>query len=174
MVGAAAYLYLINKTIQGTGEGLSFATFILWCSLASLISFLMYKKGANPAVPVVYGCGAGTTALILLIKGRYAWSNFDIFIGVLVVLTVLVWLTSGPRVALVMSVAAGIIAGVPFVLMTWQTPLASPIISNVGFLIANILSFASAKAWTLEDRLFSGANALMCMLLVEPWVMAQW
>jgi hypothetical protein len=70
-----------------------------------------------------------------------------------------------------MSVIAGVIASIPFVLMTWRNPEVSPIIPNAGAVVANSLTFLSAKAWTAEDRLYSGVNAVMCSLLVAPWLM---
>lgn len=169
--GASAYAYMVIMTSRGTGEGLSLTTFALWSALAWITCFTMWKQGANPAVPAVYGIGATSTTIVLLIKGRYGWTSFDTIIAILTVLCVVLWLTSGPRWALVLSVAAAVIAGVPFIVMTWNSPANSPIIPNSGFLIANTLSFAAAKAWTVEDRLYPGVNFVVCSLLVLPWLL---
>jgi hypothetical protein len=174
VVGASTYLYLICKVTQGTGEGLSFTTFALWSALAAIISITMLVQKANPAVPAVYCCGATTTAIVLFMKGRMAWTEFDTLILILVVLCVFLWLTSGPKAALIMSVTAGLVAGIPLLRIAWEAPLTSPVVANSGFLLANVLSFASAKDWTLKDRLYSGSNVILCLCLVVPWVIARY
>jgi hypothetical protein len=172
VVGVMAYLYMVISTIKGTGEGLSLTTFSLWAALAWITSFTMIKQKANAAVPMVYGLGATATALVLLIKGRYGWTGLDSVIAVLVIICIILWLTAGARWALIMSVAAAVIAAVPFIIMTWKSPVGSPIIPNSGFLLANALAFISAKGWRLEDRLYSGVNIVVCSLLVVPWLLS--
>lgn len=170
-VGALTYLYMVVMTVQGTGEGLSLTTFGLWATLAWISSITILKQKADPSVPIVYGVGSSSTAIALLIKGRYLWSTLDTIVAVLVLVCAVLWLTSGPRWALIMSIVAGTIAGIPFVIMTWKNPEMSPVIANTGFLITNILALASAKAWTVEDRLYSSVNVVLCSLLVLPWLL---
>lgn len=169
-VGAAAYALMVYSIIIGTGEGLSLSTFALWAALAWITSFTMLKQGANAAVPMIYGLGASATTLVLLYKGRYGWTGFDTVIAILTTICVVLWLTQGARKALIMSVIAAAIASIPFVVMTWQTPASSPIVPNTGFLLSNILAFVAAKAWTVEDRLYSAVNICVCSMLVIPWV----
>ncbi len=171
VLGALSYLYMITITAIGTGEGLSLTTFGLWSALAWITVFGLKKKKVNPSVVVVYGIGASTTTLVLLIKGRYGWTNFDTLIAALVVLCVVLWFTKGPMWAIVMSVTAGAIAATPFIYMTWQAPEKSLIIPNAGFLATNTLSLISAKALTLEDCLYPVVNVIVCALLVVPWLL---
>ncbi|MEI7480133.1 MAG: hypothetical protein WCJ59_00720 [bacterium] len=171
VVGAIGYLYMVLIVAIGTCEGLSLTTFVLWAALAWITGFTMLKQGANPAVPMIYGIGATTTSIVLLIKGRCGWSGLDSVIAILVVICILLWMTNGARWALIISIAAAVIAGLPFIIMTWKSPESSPIIPNTGFLLANLLAFLSAKAWTLEDRLYSGVNVVVCSLLVLPWLL---
>jgi hypothetical protein len=172
IIGALAYLYMVLMTIKGTGEGLSLSTFGLWAALAWITSFSMLKQGANPAVPMVYGLGSTATTIVLLIKGRYGWTGFDTTIAISFAACVCLLLTSGPRWALVLSVFSSVLTATPFIVMTWTNPQGSPIVANTGFLLANILSFVSAKAWTLEDKLYPGANIIVCGLLVLPWLLS--
>jgi hypothetical protein len=171
VIGALAYLYMIATIIRNGGEGLSLSSFGLGAALAWITSFTMLKQKANPAIPMVYGLGATLTTILLLAKGRYGWTGFDTVIAILVIGCVAIWLAKGPRYALIMSVAAANIAFIPYLIMTWKNPAASPIIPNTGFLLANILAFASAKTWTLEDRLYSGASTILCALFVIPWLL---
>ncbi len=169
-VGVAAYAVMVYTITLGTGEGLSLSTFALWVALAWITSFTMLKQGANAAVPMIYGLGASITTLVLLYKGRYGWTGFDTVIAILTTICVILWLTQGARKALILSVIASAIASIPFAVMTWQAPASSPIIPNTGFLLSNILAFVAAKAWTVEDRLYSAVNIIVCSLLVIPWM----
>lgn len=169
-LGALAYLYIVALATYGTGEGLSFTTFALWAALSWIATFTILKQGANHAIPLISGIGSTSTAIILLIKGKSEWSEFDSVVAILVILCLALWLISGPRRALILSVVAGAISSLPFIIMTWKSPTNSPIISNSGFLMANILAFASAKAWTIEDRLYTGAGVAICLLLIIPWL----
>ena len=168
-IGAIAYTFMVISTAMGTGEGVSFTTFILWSALAFISGFSMMKQGANPAVPMMYGVGSASTAIVLICKGRFQWFGLDTITSILVVICVVLWLTSGPKWALIMSVAAAVVAAIPFIIMTWKDPANSPIIPSTGFLLANFLFFLSGKKWTLEDRLYGGVNIITCFLLVIPW-----
>jgi hypothetical protein len=170
--GVSAYTYMVVSTIIGTGEGLSLTTFGLWAALAWITGFTMLKQGANPAIPMVYGTGSTLTALVLLFKGKYQWTMMDTAIAILVLVCIILWKTRGPKWALILSVVASVVAGIPFVVMTWNNPTVSPIIPNSGFLLANLFSFAAAKAWTLEDRLYTGISIILCLFLVLPWLLS--
>ncbi len=170
VIGASAYLFMVISTIMGTGEGASFTTFALWSALAWIAGFTMMKQGANPGVPMMYGFGAASTALALLCKGKVTWSGLDTITTVMVAICIILWLTSGPRRAMIMSIVAGVVGGIPFIIMTWKSPAASPFIPSSGFLLANLLFFLSGKKWTLEDRLYGGVNVIVTSLLVIPWL----
>lgn len=166
-LAATTYGFLVISTSLGTGEGLSLTTYLLWSILAWITGFAMKDK-ADPRVVMVYGLGATSTTIVLLVKGRYGWSGMDTIVTILVVVCLIFWLTKGARWAIVLSVIAATIASTPFILMTWKDPAASPIVANSSFLLTNILALISAKAWTLEDRLYSVVNVIVCTILVIP------
>ena len=139
--------------------------------LSWITVFTTAKGGGNPAIPFVYGIGSSATTIILFCKGRYAWGTHDTVVAVLVTICVVLWLTLGARPAFIASVAAGSIAVIPFVLLTWQAPGVSPIIPNIGFLFTNVLAFLGAATWKLEDRLYTGVSTVLCFALVLPWVL---
>lgn len=168
--GSLAYLYMIAGTLAGTGKGMTFSTFLLWSVLATITSLGKLRQGADARVSIIYGTGATITTVVLICKGRYGWTGLDTVVAILTVVCIVLWQTSGPRWALVMSVSAGGIASIPFIVTTWHAPASSPIIGNAGFLIANTLALIAAKAWTLEDRLYESVNVLLCVLLVVPWL----
>jgi hypothetical protein len=122
----------------------------------------------NPNVVLVYALGSTCTTIVLLAKGRFGWSPMESFVAFLVMLCIYVWFSRGAKWAIVFSVIAGTIASVPLVLMTWEDPSNSRVSVNASFLLVNILAFISAKTWTLEDRLYSVANIIVCFLLIVP------
>lgn len=169
-IGASTYIYMVYITAMGTGEGFSLSSFALWAILGWITSFTMLKQGANPAVPLIYTTGATCTAVLLLVKGMDGWSQFDSIVAGLTALCIILYLTAGARKALILSVVAATLAGIPFVLLTWQNPAISPVLGNSGFLLTNVLALVAAKAWTVEDRLFAAVNTVLCALLVIPWM----
>jgi hypothetical protein len=168
VLAAVTYTYLVITASLDTGAGLSFSTYALWAALAWIVYFAMKKRGANPNVVLVYALGSTSTTIVLLIKGRFGWSPMESFVAFLVILCIYVWFSKGAKWAIVFSVAAGTIASIPLIWMTWKDPSSSRALANSSFLLVNILAFISAKAWTLEDRLYSVANIIVCVLLVIP------
>jgi hypothetical protein len=162
------------------GKGLSFASFALWTAL-TWISFITTKKqgGATPSVPKVYAIGATVMTFVLACKHRYTTlTALDGFIAILVVMCVVLLFTKGKKGekwALVISVIASTIAGIPYWILTYRFPLESPILANTGFLIANSIAFISAgslsiKTWTIQDRLFTGVSTVTGVFVILPWV----
>ncbi len=177
MLGVAlagiSYLYLIVITAIGTGEGLSFSTFALLGALGWITSYTTWRSGNNPGVAMSYAIGATTTAITLIVKGRFGWSGFDTVIATMVVTCLILLRMSSNKTALAFAIAASAISFVPFVVLTWKFPAMSPVIPNTGFLLANILALVSAKNSTLEARLYPTSNTIICSLLVIPWLLAQ-
>jgi hypothetical protein len=170
LIGVAAagagYTVMILMTAAGTGEGLSFATFLLWSALAWINTISTKKQSGSWIIPLMYSIGATTTTIVLIIKGRYGWSVFDTVVAILVIVCVILWLAKGDRWAIVSSTTASFIAALPFLIMTWKNPSVSPITPNTLFLLANFLGFIAAKKWTLQDRLYLGSNVVVCGSLV--------
>lgn len=163
---AAGYTVIILMTIAGTGEGLSFATFLLWSALAWINMISTKKQNGSWGVPLMYSIGATTTTIVLIFKGRYGWTLFDTVVTILVIVCVILWLAKGDRWAIVSSTTASFIAALPFLYMTWKNPSMSPITPNTLFLSANLLGFIAARKWTLQDRLYLGSNVVVCGSLV--------
>jgi hypothetical protein len=166
VLAAVTYSYLIVTASLDTGGGLPFATYALWAMLAWITYFAMKKSGVNPNVVLVYALGSTCTTIVLLFKGRFGWSSMESGVTLLVLLCIFVWFSKGARWAIVFSVAAGFIASIPLILMTWKYPMDSRVAVNASFLLVNALAFISAKTWTLEDRLYSAVNIILCLILV--------
>jgi hypothetical protein len=171
MVAVVTYGYLIVVTARGNGEGLSLVTFLLWSIIALISAFSMVAQKADATVPFIWGVGGMTVAVILGVKGRFGWMAVDTVVTILVTICIVLWLISGPRWALIFSIVASWVATYPFVIMTWKAPEQSPVVANIGFFIANLFMLVSAKAWTIEDRLFPLASSVLCLILILPWLL---
>jgi hypothetical protein len=159
------------------GKGLSFTSFVLW-TILTWISCITTKRqgGATPAVPRTYAIGATVMTIVLACKHRYSTlTTLDGTTAALVVLCLILWVIKGDKWALIISVIASSIAGIPYIVMTYTAPLDSPFLVNTGFLIANSIAFISAgelsiRKWTVEDRLFTGVSILTGVVMIFPWV----
>ncbi len=172
VLGILSYGYLILQTVVGMGQGLSFTTFALWAMLAWIAVLSLIRHKANFSVPLIYAVGSSSISVILLLKGRFNWGIMDSVVVILVGFCVVLWLTRGARWALIASITASLIAGIPFIIMTWKFPEQSPILVNIFFTIVNFLSFLSVKGWRLEDRLYCGVNTIFCASFVLPWILS--
>jgi hypothetical protein len=171
MLAVATYGYLIVSTARGNGEGLSFVTFLLWSTNALISAFSMVAQKADAKVPFIWGIGGTAVAVILGVKGQFGWTTVDVIVTILVAICIALWFISGPRWALILSIVSSWVATYPFVIMTWKAPEQSPIVANIGFLTANLCMLVSAKAWTIEDRLFPFMSSVLCFILILPWLL---
>lgn len=174
LTALVSYLYLIINTIAGSGENISISTYGLWAILSWIVGFAVFRKGGDYRTVMVYGIGSTTITTTLILKGRLiTWTGMDTFVAIMVILCLVAWKHSGEIPALIIAVIAGTIAAIPFIGLCWEFPLESPIVPNVGFLIANATGLIGAKSWRLEDSLYFLVNTVMCILLVAPWVIAR-
>ncbi|HEY0908423.1 MAG TPA: hypothetical protein VGE35_03695 [Candidatus Paceibacterota bacterium] len=173
IIAAGSYAYMICAIIRGTGEGLLISTFALWSILAWITTVSMLGKVERSAliVPCIYATGATTTSIILVFKGRYGFSGLDGLTTSLATFCIVALIGNEKTKALVLSVAAGMIAAVPFIALTWQRPEHSPIIPNAGCLAANILGLMAIPNRKIESWLFYVANIMLGIALVLPWLL---
>jgi uncharacterized membrane protein YobD (UPF0266 family) len=168
IIAALSYAYMVVGVIRSGGVGLTFSTFILWASLAWITTVNLRVQKIDAKLVTVYAIGSSCTAISLLCLGRIGWSYFDTVVAMLVVTCIIIWKTGGPKLALIAMVTAGLIAAMPFTIMTWRHPETSPILANSGFFFANLFTYLSAKEF--DDRLYSGVNVILCGLLVLFWI----
>ncbi len=165
---AISYAYMVTGVILSGGKGLTFSTYLLWTSLAVIVTINLKAQKIDNRLVTIYAIGAGSVSLSLLCLGKSGWSSFDTIVAILVIICIIIWKVGGPRLALIAMVVAGLIAAMPFTIMTWKNPESSPVIANVGFLAANLFTYLGAKEF--GDKLYSGVNTLLCGTLVAFWV----
>lgn len=186
-MGIATYMGLIHGAYVSGGKGLSLSSFVLWTALSLVSAIGIVRRSTktdkpknvkdaeekgSPSIPAIYGSGALIVSVILWQKGAaVTWSSMDTLIAILVCACIaLLFKKKFDKHALVLSVLAGTIAGIPYTVMTWQNPAASPIVCSVCFFSSSFLAFLGAEGWTLKSRLFTGVSVVNNLILIIPWL----
>ncbi len=164
IVGGVFTLLLFIPMIVGVfrdgGVGQSFATWSLWVALDCVLVGSLVVQHGNYFMALGFALGDTALAAVLLAKGRATWSKFDTFILGLVVVSLVVWGCSGPKLATIASTLGCLIAGMPGLLALGRNPERG--LGNVwaGFALANALSFFGGATMTVKDRFAPGSFAL--------------
>ncbi len=167
VLAVCSYVTIISKAVVGT-EGLSLSTFSLWALLAAIIGLAQKDDATDPALAMVYGIGASITALVLFVKGQCVWTPLDTTVSILVFVCLVLWKTLGSKWAMTLAILSGVIASVPYVMLTWKFPQSSPYVANIMFLVANTLAFMSVDDWAITKVLYPGVNVLMGIIMLVP------
>jgi hypothetical protein len=157
---------MVISIVRENGAGQSFATWILWTALNSILTVSVIEQHGNFLLLLGFTVGAAASAAVLLWKGRFAWGRFETVVLILVLTCVLVWAASGSKLATIAATAASCIAGMPGMLALWRSP--QPKIGNIwlGFAIANALSFFGGTTMTVEEKLAPGVFTISALLMV--------
>lgn len=163
ILGLSANYPLIRDILSGKATQ-NFATFLLWASL-DIIAAVTTRDG-NFILPAAYAISGSTVATILAIKKQVSWSWIETGTTILVIACLILWKTKGEEIATVASSSAVVIATFPQARDTWKKPEETPVSAYLMFLVANSLSFYAGKAWTIDERLYSGCVTFLCLTLV--------
>ncbi len=153
--GALALLLFIpmaRQILKEHGAGQSFATWILWAAMDSILAASTIIRHGNYFLPLGFAIGGVAMTILLLVKRRFAWTRLDSAILILVVFCVIDWAISGARAAIVASTLATSIATIPGLIELWRNP--NRTVANIwgAYAIANFLAFIGGTAMTIEER----------------------
>jgi hypothetical protein len=169
IIGGVFTLLLFIPMIVGVfrdgGVGQSFATWSLWVALDCVLVGSLVVQHGNYFMALGFAIGDTVLASVLLAKGRAIWSKFDTFILGLVVVSLVVWGCSGPKLATIASTLGCLIAGMPGMLALWRAPQRG--LGNVwaGYALANSLSFFGGVTMTVEERFAPGAFTVFAVAM---------
>jgi len=159
-------LPMFITVVKHRGAGQSFATWMLWTALNSILTVSVIQQHGNYLMLLGFTFGAAASAAALLWQKRFLWGRFETVVLLLVLASVAVWAMSGSKMATIAATAASVIAGMPGMVALWRSPQRK--VGNVwlGFAIANGLSFAGGATMTVEERLAPGVFTLSALLMV--------
>lgn len=152
ILGLIPYVLISIGVIKGSVKQ-SFATWLLWFILDVIVLFGVFDQDGNPYLFSAFALGTGIVTILLVVKKQVSWSSFETYISWMVTVCIIVYLLAGPHLAIIATVLALNIAGIPQVIATFKDPKATPTIAYSLFAISALLSAISAKAWTVEDML---------------------
>jgi hypothetical protein len=166
MIGFCAYIPLIAGIVRNTVQQ-SFTAFLLWAILDIIATITTFLQDGNYWLPFSNVVGATTVTILLGIKKQVSWSWVETMTAILVVICLVVWSVSGETAGIVASSLAVVVASIPQMVETYQKPTTTPLFAYLIFLSANILSFASGRSWTIEERFYAGCSVFLCVVIVS-------
>lgn len=142
------------------------ATWLLWSILDGVAAGTLIVQGGNFWLATTYTLGSAVATLCILKSKMVKWTWFENFVSLLVIICIIVWISSGSKVATIASTLAMFIAGIPQLIETMRKPHETPILIYFGYFIANSLSILGGKDWTIQERFYSSSAAIYCFILV--------
>jgi hypothetical protein len=134
-----------------------------WCRVVATI---IAQKG-NFLLPAAYTAGSAITSFLIVKSGnKTSWTWFETMVASLVVISMGVWYLSGDKVATVASTTAMVVAGIPQLVDAYKKPQDMPFLVFVSYLIANGLSTAGGKGWSIGERFYPASATLYSFVAV--------
>ena len=169
---AVAYVPFIWGTIQGRVVP-NRASWIVWFVQDVLIAASAAMAGAGLAVvvmPVAWGLGAAVVLVLSLTKGtRGAFSGLEKACLILSGLGLLLWATTGSaRMALVASVGAALIGGIPTLIKAWSKPWTEPASGWLLLILGTVFSALAIREWTFDSGFLPVAIGLFQLSVAMP------
>ncbi|MGA2786653.1 MAG: hypothetical protein ABSF60_03920 [Verrucomicrobiota bacterium] len=165
-IGALAlFVPMAVEVVKDGGAGQSFATWMLWAALDTILTISLFLQHGNYLLPLGFATGGITLTTLLLIKGRFAWGRMDSVILVLVLGCLLGWKLGGAKMAAVAATLGICLAGVPGLVELWRNPQRK--VGNIWgwYVLANGLAFLGGTAMTMEERFAPGVFAAFSLLM---------
>lgn len=142
-----------------------FSMWLLWMILdGSVLASVVVQKG-NYILLAVYTTASLIITSALLYKKQFGWGKFESLIAALAAICMVIWGLSGPKVATIMLTSAVVISTFPQFRDAWKEPAANPWKTWFGFAIANALSTAGGKEWSIEERFYTASCTILCLAL---------
>lgn len=134
-------------------------SWIMWAVLDSIILVSCFKAGnKRPWLPAGFVLGASIVAIILLTRGVWGWGVVETISAIGATIAIVCWWKLGPKSAIVASVLAMTIAGIPAMHDAWVLPDPSSWWLWGGVAFSALLSCYGAKKWTVEECFLPSAS----------------
>ncbi len=142
-------------------------TWGLWAILDMVAFVSVLVQGGNSLLIAIFVLGnASITVLIYSTGGVITWTWFEKTILLLIALCMMIWYLSGPQGATIASTIAVCLAGVPQLKDVAKNPNTAPLSLWVLSFLANGITTAGGKNWSIEERLYPAASTAYCLILV--------
>lgn len=159
------FIPMAMQILKDDGAGQSFATWILWAAMDSILAASTIIRHGNFFLPLGFAIGGVAMTILLLSKRRYSWALLDTIILALVVGCIITWEIGGARTAIVASTLATSIATIPGLIELWRNP--QRVVGNIwgAYAITNFLAFLGGTAMTIEERFTPAIFTVLSFLM---------
>ena len=153
------------EVMKDGGGGQSFATWVLWAALDTILTISIVRQHGNFLLPLGFVIGGLVVTGLLLAKGRFAWRRLDTVILALVLGCLAGWKLGGAKAATVATTMAICLAGIPGLVELWRHPQRQ--VGNIWgwYVLANGLAFLGGTAMTVQERFAPGVFAAYSLLM---------
>ena len=159
------FIPMLAVAMKDGGAGQSFAMWILWTALDLILTVSLFEQHGNYLVSLGFAIGDAFMAVLLIVRGRFAWGRFETVILLLVLGCLAGWKTGGPVTATVATTLGICVAGIPGLVELWKSPQRKIGYIWAAYVLANGLSFWGGRAMTIEQRFAPGAFAAYSLLM---------
>ena len=171
---AIAFIPFIRGTIQGWVVP-NRASWIVWFVQDVLIASSAIMAGVGPAavMPFIWGLGATIMLILSVTKGtRGVFTGLEKASLVLSGLGILLWaMTGAPRLALVASVSAVCIGGVPTLVKAWVKPWTETMSGWLLMILGTVFSSLAIQRWTFDSGFLPVVIGLFQLSVTLPLVL---
>lgn len=160
----AAFLSLVGLSVYAhhTRRGRirpNRVTWSLWTVIPLIAFFAQLDEGVG--VVALFSLAYAVGPLLVLIAsfmhtGAY-WklTTFDILCGVISVFAIIAWvLTRDPLIAIILSICADCIAGLPTLVKAYRVPTSEHVSAYLVGMLSALLTLATLHTWSLAAGLF--------------------
>ncbi len=141
------------------------ATWILWVILDVIATLSIWWQGGNYFLVAMYVIGGSVTVCFIFKSRLFSWTWLESLVTTLVIASIVLWLLSGARLAIVMSTLGVVIAGIPQLVDSWRNPWGNSVAIYLGFTVVNFLAVIAGKDWTIEERFYPTSCSLLCFCI---------
>ena len=168
-------LFVFNCIYVLRGKSQSIASWGLWGVLVGIAAVTIALQGGNYWLALTNAIGNGAVFLCILKSGDRSWTWFETTTLFMVLVCIVFWVTSGPRMATIMATVAFVLAGFPQLKDTYKKPWNTSALLYSGYSISALLAVFAGKAWSVEERFFPGTltffNSLVAIVALRKlWV----
>lgn len=149
-----AHLPLFKNVYKKTIT-LNLATWLVW-AIGDFISLItsIYSGVKIPFLIISFTLASIIMVLLLLRNGTWKWGKAETFSVAFSTICIILWITSGPLVALIANVIGIYAATIPSLIDAYRKPERSQAIPWLLFALGAVTNIFAGGSWTLAYSLF--------------------
>ena len=166
IIGSFVYIYHV---LQGKAKP-NRVSWFLW-AFAPLIAFAAQRTagiGWQSILTFVVGFSPLMVFISSFLTKKAYWriTRFDLFCGAISVIALVLWLATGKGLlAIMLSIVADLMAGIPTLTKTWRAPETEHYGTMVGGTLNGAITLLTVRVWSPENYAFALYIFLFCLLL---------